>query len=735
MNKGFNILIVLLFPLLLLGQEGLQLFEFSDGRLDYFSNKVTINCFLEKDGVRSALPESRRLEIDLTGVKEAFLIVRFSNFILDKNAEAKTRQARLIVKDDYVSVPPNLELNRFTKASLAPGEGKSKDLKLKIKGNSNGILHIQYAVTTATYSINKIEEKDKKSYQRTVVTKNFGTTTTAPIVINEPSNSTDGTSGTQDNPDNSNPTNTAPKKKPTKKSSKPAAPKKSEEELAWEKIENSTEAQVFADYLKEYGDDAQFRQEAIARFEQFTPMQVEVRKVGEVYAINISHTKNPEVNREKMDSAVLNQLLISDERIKTEHFFEVQMEVPGKYDIPIIDEWGKEAIVDLENIMEASLDSLSETDYQLTIQGGIAPFQVEFIKQGNLYADYALDFKDKTYQFNKDDLADRGLAGTYKMHIRDARRTTFTTPNQTLSIQPPFKIPLMVWALIGLIAIVVLYFLFMRSNKKIEQEQEELVQSTKQQMAQQRGVPIARTTPVAPPARPRTRSIVTPKPAARKSRIKIKNIGAVSRNQEIDNESFLHQMNKGKYVQLDLSKLWSNSAIAEVFLNSTCIKKLHYFLQKENLDSIKEEVEDAIPEIGGFLLGRYTWMADKKQYLVSLDEFVAVSSEGLSNYQWEVSTESLVRDLGSAQDRFPDLCVLGWFHTHPGHGLFLSKPDLVIHNGFFREKYQLAMEIDSMTDNLDTGFFTRTRQGAINNSVRKRLEWFSWNEIERTVES
>ena len=730
MNKFLIILLGLIFPMLFYAQEGQQLFEFTDGQSDYISNRVSVNCFLEKDGQRTLLPESERLVLDLTDTKKAYLIVRFSQFILDKNAEKKLKQARLIVKNDYITKPSNIALKSFNKFSLPPGSAKSKEIKFQVVGNGNGILHIEYAVTSETYTINDIKNRDKKSIQRTIVTQNYGSTTaTTPVVINEP------TSANEQNPSSQSPSIVEKEvNKPKKTSSKPKK-QKSAEEREWEKIAEAESSQPFEEYLKKYGDDAQFLEEANAKLEQYTPIQTEVRKFNDIYAVNISYTKNPRINEQKIDSLWLNNILIKDEKISTDNFFEVQMQIPGKYAIPIIDDWGKEAIVDLENIMEVSLEQVDENNYQLQIEGGKPPYRIDFLKEGKLYVDYSEKLNEKTFSFNTEQLANKGLAGTYDMHIRDARLTTFATPDQTVTIQPPFKIPLMVWALIGLIAIVLLYLLFMRSNRKIEEQQEDLVEATKQQMAQKRNIPMTRATTITP-IKTSTRAIPASKSRSpRNSRIKIKNIGEISRNKQTDSASFLKEVNTGKYVQLDLSQLWSNSAIAEVYLNDKCIKKLHYFLDKENLSSVREEEEGAVPEIGGFLLGKYTWLEQKKQYLVSLDEFIAVSSEGLSNYQWEVSTESLVRELGSAQDSFPDLCVLGWFHTHPGHGLFLSKPDLVIHNGFFREKYQLAMEIDSMTENLDTGFFTRTHQGAINNSVRKRLNWFNWNEIEKTVGS
>lgn len=40
--------------------------------------------------------------------------------------------------------------------------------------------------------------------------------------------------------------------------------------------------------------------------------------------------------------------------------------------------------------------------------------------------------------------------------------------------------------------------------------------------------------------------------------------------------------------------------------------------------------------------------------------------------------------------RYPDRRIVGWYHTHPGFGIFLSEMDLFIHRNFFSEPWQVA---------------------------------------------
>jgi proteasome lid subunit RPN8/RPN11 len=46
---------------------------------------------------------------------------------------------------------------------------------------------------------------------------------------------------------------------------------------------------------------------------------------------------------------------------------------------------------------------------------------------------------------------------------------------------------------------------------------------------------------------------------------------------------------------------------------------------------------------------------------------------------------------------YPDLRILGWYHTHPGFGIFLSDMDLFIHENFFGAPEQLALVYDPLS--------------------------------------
>lgn len=44
--------------------------------------------------------------------------------------------------------------------------------------------------------------------------------------------------------------------------------------------------------------------------------------------------------------------------------------------------------------------------------------------------------------------------------------------------------------------------------------------------------------------------------------------------------------------------------------------------------------------------------------------------------------------------QFPEFAVVGWYHSHPGFGIFLSDQDLFIHKNFFAAPHQIAWVVD-----------------------------------------
>ncbi len=80
-------------------------------------------------------------------------------------------------------------------------------------------------------------------------------------------------------------------------------------------------------------------------------------------------------------------------------------------------------------------------------------------------------------------------------------------------------------------------------------------------------------------------------------------------------------------------------------------------------------------------------------------------------------TQDTWEHIYSIKDRdYPEKRIVGWYHTHPGFGIFLSKHDTFIHENFFTASFQVAWVYDPHSE--EEGCFgwvdgTLRRLGAI----------------------
>lgn len=364
--------------------------------------------------------------------------------------------------------------------------------------------------------------------------------------------------------------------------------------------------------------------------------------------------------------------------------------------------------------LQCVLDT-TDTEFTLTFTGGTAPFLIEFLKDGQRFPRgfESIDATNKSYTFPKSLIRDKTQThGIFTLQILE---DNIISPLEG-SVSVPPAAPLWPFAA-GAVALLLAVALFAQLRRRARHKTVEAKMKKFEESQQADGLWVE------PGNEPATTSTMKIRSTSRQAT----DPKALSEN------DFNALLKNGGYHPLQLRQQWPDTVLAEIHLSQKSIQGISRFLHEQRSTAVLDEQEGSIPEIGGFLLGKYSFSENTKQYRVLLEEFVPVTPEEHNVYQLHFSTESLVRELGDMQDEYPELSLVGWFHTHPGHGLFLSRPDLTIHDGFFKEKYQFAMEIDTMTPHLDTGFFSRTASGAVNNMETQAPEtkWFHWADIEQ----
>jgi proteasome lid subunit RPN8/RPN11 len=122
-------------------------------------------------------------------------------------------------------------------------------------------------------------------------------------------------------------------------------------------------------------------------------------------------------------------------------------------------------------------------------------------------------------------------------------------------------------------------------------------------------------------------------------------------------------------------------------------QEFRILLSEEAFDAIVSHgAKDAGHEVGGVLVGEL--LADGGGPYVRVDaviEAVHAEEKGAELTFTHATWDHVNKEMDS---RFAHKRIVGWYHTHPGFGIFLSDRDGFIHRSFFGEPFQIAFVYD-----------------------------------------
>ncbi len=110
--------------------------------------------------------------------------------------------------------------------------------------------------------------------------------------------------------------------------------------------------------------------------------------------------------------------------------------------------------------------------------------------------------------------------------------------------------------------------------------------------------------------------------------------------------------------------------------------------------------QDLRRERGGFLLGTYQ---QKPLPAVTLQQFLPASQTRAKATSLRFTHDTWSNLTREVDRQFPGSQIIGWHHTHPQMGVFLSSQDIFIHRHFFSQPWQIAMVVDPVAHQF--GFF------------------------------
>lgn len=110
-------------------------------------------------------------------------------------------------------------------------------------------------------------------------------------------------------------------------------------------------------------------------------------------------------------------------------------------------------------------------------------------------------------------------------------------------------------------------------------------------------------------------------------------------------------------------------------------------------------------EVAGVLIGERPEKQPDGRYLVHIFDTIIAKHTVMNGASVTYTPESWRYMNDRLREKYPDdtAVIVGWYHTHPGFGIFLSGMDLFIHQNFFTQVWHVAYVLDPRART--SGFF------------------------------
>jgi proteasome lid subunit RPN8/RPN11 len=130
-------------------------------------------------------------------------------------------------------------------------------------------------------------------------------------------------------------------------------------------------------------------------------------------------------------------------------------------------------------------------------------------------------------------------------------------------------------------------------------------------------------------------------------------------------------------------------------------------------------------EVAGVMIGRQPEKQPDGRYVVHVIDSIVAKHTVMQGASVTYTPESWRYMTDTLWERYPDesAVIVGWYHTHPGFGIFLSGMDLFIHQNFFTQIWHIAYVLDPRART--SGFFCWNRQRTKVN--RYDFLWPEWS--------
>lgn len=134
---------------------------------------------------------------------------------------------------------------------------------------------------------------------------------------------------------------------------------------------------------------------------------------------------------------------------------------------------------------------------------------------------------------------------------------------------------------------------------------------------------------------------------------------------------------------------------------------LIYFLKTVLDDIWAKAAQETYNETGGILVGQAFRNIDNPvQWFSVISGFIPQVPSQSSAVEFSVDTAEIARTREQLETFYPGYSVVGWYHTHTGHGVFLSASDMMIVKTIYNAYWHITLILDPHKKGADAiGFF------------------------------
>lgn len=138
----------------------------------------------------------------------------------------------------------------------------------------------------------------------------------------------------------------------------------------------------------------------------------------------------------------------------------------------------------------------------------------------------------------------------------------------------------------------------------------------------------------------------------------------------------------------------------------------------------KLAASDTSKELGSIILGEYCQEHGKTHVIIS--QYIEAKYTDASASTLTFTHETWEDVHAEHEKKYPDKKIIGWQHTHPNYGIFLSNYDMFIQENFFNLPFQVAYVIDPI-QNL-RGFFQWK-----NGRIEKLKGYYIYDDVSKPI--